>query len=579
MRKKTLGLVAVSAATVLLAAACSSSKGADVGGGHRRAAAARLGATAASRRRPDGAVRPGGDLGGLERRRCPRRVGLPDDGRIGQIVKAGHITVGIDVNTELFGYDPHHTGVPQGFDVDIARMVGRAIFPDFDKNPTRVEYRVVTLAGAQNGEIPQLNAGKVDLVVRTTTITCARLKNVSFSNPYYIAAQKLLMPLGTDSQPQHLSLAQLKGKGMKVCATNNSTPYKTIVSTIGAAYAVGVDNALDCLALLEQHQVAGISTDDAILHGMEAQDPRVAITTADGDQLPAVRHPDRQGPGRGYHGLDPAGQQRAGARHRRRGVGEAVLTGPAFPRPKAPHGAGSLPCWVGDDPTADEGDERRGRRGCVGGERVAQWPRSGAARPSTRRWSAAPSSATACPPACSNSTTTPAAACSTAPSSPAPPPSAWARASEELQALWIGLRGLPEGAGPGRGPARRPQGAPGRPRGRRPGRAPRRPLGRPAPAGRALRAARAAGPRLHPGLPDPGRGGGEHEHATYAKVKKVAVDAEQRLERCSWTRWTGSRPRCAGRAPWPTRSTSPGTRCSTGWPGWSGTPPSCGARR
>lgn len=275
MRSRKLGLVAAIAAVTALVAGCSESGNSGpksgegivvpppVGGSTTPPPKCGPEATAATW---DGAL--------------PSPADLPTGGRIGQILKAGHLTVGVDVNTELFGYDPNHTGVPQGFDVDIAGLVARALFADYPANPSRVEYRVVTLSGKDNGELAQLDAGKVDLVVRTTTITCARLQNVRFSNPYYIAQQALLMPLGVDGRPQSTSLDDLKGKGKKVCATSNSTAYKTIVAKIGQADTVGVDNALDCLALLEEHQIDGISTDDAILRGMAAQDPRVAITTA-----------------------------------------------------------------------------------------------------------------------------------------------------------------------------------------------------------------------------------------------------------------------------------------------------------
>jgi polar amino acid transport system substrate-binding protein len=277
MGRRTLGLAAAAAATALLATACSSGGAASPMSGEGIAGPPPGASTgSAAPAEPCGPEATSAAWNGA----LPAAGALPTGGRIGQIVKAGHLTVGIDVNTELFGYDPNHTGIPQGFDIDIAKLVGRAIFSDFDTNPSRIEYRVVTLSGAQNGELAQLDAGQVDLVVRTTTITCARLQNVNFSNPYYVAAQKLLMPLGTNGQPQTLSLASLKGKGMKVCATNNSTALKVIAGTIGSDDAVGVENALDCLVLLEQHQIAGISTDDAILAGMAAQDPRVAITTA-----------------------------------------------------------------------------------------------------------------------------------------------------------------------------------------------------------------------------------------------------------------------------------------------------------
>ncbi len=206
---------------------------------------------------------------------------VPAGGTLDKIRKRGFLTVGIDLNTELFGYDPHHTNDPQGFDVDIAKQMARAIFGASD--PAHIQFRVVTLADPKTGEFAQLHNGNVDLVVRTTTITCARMqgdKRMSFSNPYYTAAQKLLMPLGEDGKPQPTSLAQLKGTGKKVCATKNSTAIDTIKAQAGDDAAFPVANALDCLALLQQDQVDAIFTDDALLRGMEAQDPHVAITTA-----------------------------------------------------------------------------------------------------------------------------------------------------------------------------------------------------------------------------------------------------------------------------------------------------------
>jgi polar amino acid transport system substrate-binding protein len=207
---------------------------------------------------------------------------LPAGGTLDKIRNQNkHLTVGIDLNTELFGYDPKHDNVPQGFDVDIARAMARAIFGDAD--PSHIQFRVVTLADPKTGEYAQLNVGNVDMVVQTTTITCARMQGTTpmrFSNPYYTAQLKLLMPRGDDGKPQSASLASLKGKDVKVCATLNSTSAAEIKRVLGEADTVTAPNALDCLAYLQQGEVGAIFTDDAILRGMESQDPHVAMTTA-----------------------------------------------------------------------------------------------------------------------------------------------------------------------------------------------------------------------------------------------------------------------------------------------------------
>jgi polar amino acid transport system substrate-binding protein len=59
--------------------------------------------------------------------------------------------------------------------------------------------------------------------------------------------------------------------GQDVCATKGSTS----VNVISAAKAIPVTVPFwtDCLVRLQQGDVAAISTDDSILHGLAAQDP------------------------------------------------------------------------------------------------------------------------------------------------------------------------------------------------------------------------------------------------------------------------------------------------------------------
>ena len=301
IRTRAWAAVAVAAA-VGLTAACSQSKGAS---------------GAAVIPRAGQGIGPGGVPGGSKF--TPTKCGpeataavwngrlpgpndaVPPGGTLDKIRKRGFLIAGIDLNTELFGYDPQHDNNPQGFDVDIARAMARAIFG----SDGHIQFRVVTLGDPKTGEYAQLHSGSVDLVVQTTTITCGRMQGaeaMNFSNPYYTAELKLLMPRGDDGKPQSLSLADLKGKldqnhkPMQVCATLNSTPVAEIKKTLGDASAFQAPNALDCLADLQQGLVDAIYTDDALLRGMESQDPHVAMTTAPaGESQPygiVTNHPD-----------------------------------------------------------------------------------------------------------------------------------------------------------------------------------------------------------------------------------------------------------------------------------------------
>jgi polar amino acid transport system substrate-binding protein len=204
---------------------------------------------------------------------------VPEGGTVDKIRKRGFLIAGIDLNTYLFSYDPHHTNEPQGFDVDIAKAMARAVFGE----DGHIQFRMVTLADPTTGEYAQLHSGNIDLAVHTTTITCARMqgdRRMSFSNPYYLTEQTLLMPLGADGKPQNATLESLKGTGKKVCATLNSTAVDTIKQKAGEDAAYQAQYALDCLALLQEREVDAVFTDDALLRGMEAQDPHVHRTTA-----------------------------------------------------------------------------------------------------------------------------------------------------------------------------------------------------------------------------------------------------------------------------------------------------------
>ena len=100
------------------------------------------------------------------------------------IAERGRLIVGVDQNTNLFGYRNPSSGQLEGFDIDVAREIARAIFGD----PDRIDPRVVEADQRESA----LQSGQVDLVVRTYSITCDRKKKVAFSTTYFAAHQTIL---------------------------------------------------------------------------------------------------------------------------------------------------------------------------------------------------------------------------------------------------------------------------------------------------------------------------------------------------------------------------------------------------
>jgi polar amino acid transport system substrate-binding protein len=169
----------------------------------------------------------------------------------------GVLIAGVDQSTYHFGFLNPLDGQIEGFDIDMIKAVAQAIFG----SPGHVEYKAISDAQ----RIPDVVSGTVDIVAHTMTITCARLLQVDFSSVYFDAAQRVLVLKNSTAR----SLSDLRGQ--KVCATTGSDSLGPIAAA--GAIPVAVPYWTDCLVLLQQGEVAAISTDDSILAGLAAQDP------------------------------------------------------------------------------------------------------------------------------------------------------------------------------------------------------------------------------------------------------------------------------------------------------------------
>jgi polar amino acid transport system substrate-binding protein len=175
----------------------------------------------------------------------------------------GYLIAGVDQSTYHFGFLNPLNGQIEGFDIDMIKAVAQAIFGSSD--PSKIHYKAIS----DKERIPDTVNGSVDIVAHTMTILCDRLEKVDFSSVYFEAGQRVLVLKNSKAT----SLADLRGQ--KVCATTTSDSVDRIKAH--KAIAVQVPYWTDCLVLLQQGDVAAISTDDSILDGLAAQDPWTKI--------------------------------------------------------------------------------------------------------------------------------------------------------------------------------------------------------------------------------------------------------------------------------------------------------------
>jgi polar amino acid transport system substrate-binding protein len=191
---------------------------------------------------------------------------MPAGTTMARIAQRGRIIVGADQNAYLLGYRDPATGQLNGFDIEVARQLAKAIFG----TPDAIQFRGLNAAD----RIPAIQNGDVDVVVRSMTITCDRLQQVAFSTEYLTAAQRVLVNRGSGVR----GMDDLGGK--KVCAARGSTNIPVIQQAAAHPVAVAADNVSDCMVLLQQGQIDAVSTDDSILVGLAAQDPNTEVVGA-----------------------------------------------------------------------------------------------------------------------------------------------------------------------------------------------------------------------------------------------------------------------------------------------------------
>ncbi len=215
----------------------------------------------------------------------PAPGAMPAGSLMAEIVRRGYLRVAVLGDVPPFGSVDALSGQTEGFDVDIAAEVGRALFGA----DGHVRLRNVNSAE----RIGVVSDNQVDMVVATMTVNCQRRTQVDFSSVYYEAQQKILVQTGSP----YRGLADLGGR--KVCAAAGTTTIQRISQGVGSVrpQAYPVTNVADCLVALQQGQADAVSSDDSVLAGMVAQDPHLSIVGPSLEEEPDAiaisrAHPD-----------------------------------------------------------------------------------------------------------------------------------------------------------------------------------------------------------------------------------------------------------------------------------------------
>ena len=149
-----------------------------------------------------------------------------------ELNEAGAITVGTKFDQPGFGLLNPNTQAPEGFDVEIAKIIAAELgIADDD-----IEWVETVSANRE----PFIQNGQVDIVAATYTINDTRKQLVDFAGPYYEAGQDIMVAEGNPEGiegPDDLA-------GKNVCSVEGSTPAQNIRDNYPEAHADAVRRLL-----------------------------------------------------------------------------------------------------------------------------------------------------------------------------------------------------------------------------------------------------------------------------------------------------------------------------------------------
>jgi len=199
-------------------------------------------------------------------------------GTLKKIKDTGAITLGYRESSLPFSY-LNKRAQPIGYSLDLCREIVEQASTELDGMDIKVALAPVTSAD----RFDKVKAGDIDLECGSTTSNLQRQKEVAFSPVFFVAGTKLMVPKAS----KIASYRDLAGKTVVVTAgTTNEAALRTISDRQKLAInIVTTRDHADSFAVLEAGKADAFATDDVLLYGIIATEPRARDMKVVGEYL------------------------------------------------------------------------------------------------------------------------------------------------------------------------------------------------------------------------------------------------------------------------------------------------------
>ena len=179
-----------------------------------------------------------------------------------QVLARGRLIVGTG-STNAPWHFKGEDGKLQGFDIDIAKILAKALFD----NPEKVEF----VNQSSDARIPNITTGKVDITCQFLTVTGARAQQVAFTIPYYREGVGLMLK----AKSPYANYAALKkaGASVKVAVLQNVYAEAMVHAALPGAKVAQFDSVDLMYQALSSGRADAVATDQSSVAWFVKQNP------------------------------------------------------------------------------------------------------------------------------------------------------------------------------------------------------------------------------------------------------------------------------------------------------------------
>jgi polar amino acid transport system substrate-binding protein len=184
------------------------------------------------------------------------------DSTLRKVLDAGKVRVGTGSTNAPWHFEDEQ-GNLVGMDITMARILAKGLFDD----PEAFEFVQQDPAA----RIPNINTGKVDIVIQFMTATPQRAQLVAFTRPYYVEGVSLMSR--PDGKLKDYDKMQAAGSEVKVSVLQNIDAENLVHQVLPEAQVLMLDTQANVIQALESGRVDGAAIDLSTVGWMVKRNP------------------------------------------------------------------------------------------------------------------------------------------------------------------------------------------------------------------------------------------------------------------------------------------------------------------